>query len=277
MKVKFFDRRVFHKASQTVAAVSSTVSIILLFVDIPAGEKIWTGFVFLGLLLLIYAVVWWRANRIEQITLNIEGSVVNIKTGNIFDEVNLKVIAFNEYMDTLVDDKVIAHGSLNGVFLDSHLDCTVDDLNAYMSAYVFDRDDIVDFDVKREVGKTTKFRLGTICVYKDYLLAAFAKFNEFNEARLTMPEYLEFLINFWDRVNRVYAQKSVSTTIFGSGITRIQGHKNISDEDLLKIMLWTFRVSEMRFKYPAKLTIVISPEKIDQINLFEIASVRNGV
>jgi hypothetical protein len=39
-------------------------------------------------------------------------------------------------------------------------------------------------------------------------------------------------------------------------------------------MLWTFRVSEMRFKYPAKLTIVIHPDKIDQINLFDILTVR---
>lgn len=92
-----------------------------------------------------------------------------------------------------------------------------------------------------------------------------------------MPEYLEFLVNFWDEVNKIYAQKNVSTTIFGSGITRIKGHKNISDEDLLKIMLWTFRISEMRFKYPAKLTIVISADKIEKINLLDIKSVRNGV
>jgi len=92
-----------------------------------------------------------------------------------------------------------------------------------------------------------------------------------------MPEYLEFLINFWDRVNRVYAQKNVSTPIFGSGITRIQGHKKISDEDLLKIMLWTFRISEMRFKYPARLTIIIHKDKIDKINLLDIKSARNGI
>ena len=91
------------------------------------------------------------------------------------------------------------------------------------------------------------------------------------------PDTLEFLINFRDKVNNVYAQKSVTTTIFGSGITRIKGHKTISDEDLLKIMLWTFRISEMRFKYPAKLTIVILKEKIDQISLLDIKSAKNGV
>ncbi len=97
------------------------------------------------------------------------------------------------------------------------------------------------------------------------------------KAVLTMPEYLGFLINFWDKVNNVYAQQSVSVTIFGSGITRIAGHKNIGDEDLLKIMLWTFRISEMRFKYPARLTIIVHKDKIGQINLLDIKSARNGV
>lgn len=92
-----------------------------------------------------------------------------------------------------------------------------------------------------------------------------------------MPEYLSFLINFWDRVNRVYAQKSVSVPIFGSGITRIKEHTNISDEDLLKIMLWTFRISEMRFKYPAKLAIIIHEDKMNTINLLDIKSANNGL
>ena len=83
--------------------------------------------------------------------------------------------------------------------------------------------------------------------------------------------------NFWDKVNRIYAQKSVSVPIFGSGITRIKGHKSIDEEDLLKIMLWTFRISEMRFKHPAKLTIIIHESKIDKINLLELKTARNGL
>ena len=108
-------------------------------------------------------------------------------------------------------------------------------------------------------------------------MTAFSKFDDKDQAWLTMPEYLSFLINFWDRVNRVYAQKCVSVPIFGSGITRIREHKNISDEDLLKIMLWTFRISEMRFKYPAKLTIIIHEGKMDTINLLDIKSANNGL
>ncbi len=92
-----------------------------------------------------------------------------------------------------------------------------------------------------------------------------------------MPEYIEFLINFWDRVNHVYGQKNVNVPIFGSGITRIKEHKNISDESLLKIMLWTFKLSETKFKYPAKLTIVIHKDKIDKINLLDISSIEKGL
>lgn len=135
----------------------------------------------------------------------------------------------------------------------------------------------LEHDEERKTGKTKKFNIGTLCVYDDYLITAFSKFDKNNQARLTMPEYLEFLIKFWDKVNKVYAQKSVSVPIFGSGITRIKEHKKITDEELLKIMLWTFRISEMRFKHPAKLTIVIHEDKIDQISLLDLKLARNGL
>ena len=91
-----------------------------------------------------------------------------------------------------------------------------------------------------------------------------------------MPEYVGFLVKLWDEINSVYAQRSVSVPIIGSGITRIKEHKTISDEELLKIMLWTFRISETRFKHPAKLSIIIHKSKLDQINLFEIKNMQNG-
>ena len=84
------------------------------------------------------------------------------------------------------------------------------------------------------------------------------------------------MITFWDRINRIYAQESVVVPVFGSGITRIKEHKNISDEDLLKIMLWTFKLSEYRFKYPAKLTIVIHEDKIKTVNLLDIKTIEKG-
>lgn len=276
-KVSFLDSRVRDYFLKFTAAVSATLSMVVLFVDIPDQCKPTFGWLFLGALLLAYVAIWIWADNLNHVSIKVEGSEVTIKVGDIFQQPGLKVIAFNEYFDTLVDNKIIAEASLNGIFIRSHLGASPEALDSHIDSYSFERGDALEVNASRESGKTSRYRIGTICVFRDYLLTAFAKFDNGNRAQLTMPEYLEFLITFWDRVNRVYAQQSVSTPIFGSGITRIKGHKNISDEDLLKIMLWTFRISEMRFKYPAKLTIVIHKDKISRINLLDIKGARHGI
>ena len=228
-------------------------------------------------LLVIYVWLWFTSNYLEEVNLNIEGSPVTVKKGDIFKQPGLKVIAFNEYFDTQVDDKIISHQSLNGIFITDHFKGSVPELDKYINEYVFDDDEILGENTARTLGKKIRYDIGTVCVYNNYLLTVFSKFDDQNRAWLTMPDYLTFLIRFWDKVNRVYAQRSVSVPVFGSGITRIKEHKNITDEDLLKIMLWTFRISEMRFKYPAKLHIIIHESKIDRINLLDIKSAKNGL
>jgi len=276
-KVGFFDKRVIENFLKITSGISATLSLVVLFVDIPVECKTTYGWFFVGLLILIYLTIWIWSNNLNKIDINVEGSDVTIKVGDIFLEQGLKVIAFNEYFDTQVDNIIIAEGSLNGIFIKKYLGVPVSELDSHIEHYPFDGSEILESNADRKLGKKVRHQIGTVCVYKDFLLTAFSKFDDDNKAVLTMPEYLEFLINFWDKVNNVYAQQSVSAPIFGSGITRIKGHKNISDEDLLKIMLWTFRISEMRFKYPARLTVVIHKDKIDKINLLDIKSVRNGV
>lgn len=276
-KVSFIDRRVVENFLKITSAISATLSLVVLFVDIPTNCKSTYGWIFVGLLALIYFGIWIWSNNLNKININIEGSEVTIKVGDIFSESGLKAIAFNEYFDTIVDNKIISENSLNGIFINHHCSVQVSELDRHIDNYPFDESEKLGNNAERVVGKKCRYQIGSICVYKNFLLAAFTKFDINNKAVLTMPEYLEFLINFWDKVNNVYGQQSVTTPIFGSGITRIQGHKTISDEDLLKIMLWTFRISEMRFKHPAKLTIVIHKSKIDKINLLDIKSAKNGI
>lgn len=276
-KVSFFDKRVGKIFLQISSVVSGAISLGVIFFDIPALFKSWAALGLVILLALIYVAVWVWSSTLNSIKIDIEGSTVLIKVGDLFHQEGLKAIAFNEYFDTLVDGKVISEQSLNGIFIQKHLSTSIANLDEYIENYNFGSDELIGENLARPAGKKRRYQLGTICVYNEFLLTAFAKFDDQNRASLTMPEFLGFMINFWDRINSVYALKSVSTAIFGSGITRIKGHKNISDEDLLKIMLWTFRISEMRFKYPAKLTIVIHKDKIDQINLLDIKSARNGV
>ena len=223
MKVSIFDKRLISIFLKLTSGLFAVLSAVLIFIDIPDNVRIGFGIAVLLILAIAYKGIWYWAVRLNDISVKIEGSVVNIKVGDIFKQPGLKVISFNEYFDTQVDDQLIAHASLNGLFISHYLDVPVAALDRYIEEYQFDEGDIKSRNEVRQLGKSVRYKLGTICVFNDYILAALAKFDECNRACLTMPEYLEFLINFWDKVNRIYAQKSVSTTIFGSGITRIKG------------------------------------------------------
>jgi hypothetical protein len=280
MKVKILDKGVRNQFWVIFSVISGILSFVLLFNIVPETYKEYLkcfGYITFILLILTYLYLWCRANNLTDVKIDIEGSTVNIKSGDLFAESGFKVIPFNEYFDTIVDEKIIASSSLNGIYINEHLDISVQELNNHIIQNSL-QEDIEDNNVVRRLGgNNVKFKISTIIVYKDFLLTAFAKFDEHNKAVLTMPEYLEFLINFWDRVNRVYAQRSVSVPIFGSGITRIKEHRNISDEDLLKIMIWTFKLSEMKFKHPAKLSIIIHKDKIKTIDLFNLKSTELGL
>ncbi|KAA6322889.1 hypothetical protein EZS27_027616 [termite gut metagenome] len=279
-KVSIWDKRIRTQFWGYFSVISGIISFVFLFDFLPDEYKkynLYIGAICLFILIVIYISIWIWANRLKKIKINIDGSSVIIKEGDLFEEEGYKAIGFNEYFDTQVDNKIISEHSLNGIFIKRICSNNTEELDKYITNQC-NTDDIIEKDVERKRGgKKIKYKLSSIVVYDEYLLTAFSKFDDENRAYLTMPEYIEFLINFWDRVNRIYAQKSVSVPVFGSGITRIKEHKNITDEDLLKIMLWTFKLSEYRFKYPAKLTIIVHKDKIDEVNLLDIESIKKGL
>ena len=107
-----------------IAAIESILAITCISLnDIVQGS--W--FVRLGVIIFAFIVLTCavaiiktcRANK--QITLKIRGIDVVIKEGDIFQEKHWKLIPFNEYFDTRVDDIIIAHNSLNGVFITNYV------------------------------------------------------------------------------------------------------------------------------------------------------------
>ncbi|WP_410523626.1 macro domain-containing protein, partial [Phocaeicola dorei] len=51
--------------------------------------------------------------------IQIDGSSVIIKEGDLFEEEGYKAIGFNEYFDTQVDNRIISEHSLNGIFINT--------------------------------------------------------------------------------------------------------------------------------------------------------------
>ncbi|MEH7036434.1 macro domain-containing protein, partial [Priestia megaterium] len=125
-------------------------------------------------------------------------------------------------------------------------------------------------NVKRELGgNTTRYELGSVFKDSDYFLVAFSKFNERNEANLRLTEYATCLLKFWDEVNALYNQKTVVLPLLGSGITRHTDFR-ATNQELLEVLIWTFKISKVKFKEPSRVRVVIHESQKDDINFYKL-------
>lgn len=273
MKVPFLDKRVRHQYYALLSVISVIASILFLFVDIiPSCKNILFLFV-LVILVIIYFVIWIYSNIRQSIKLKINSSEIEVKFGDIFTEDKaLKVIAFNEYFDTQVDEsgQVVATTTLNGQFIEKFYKYNIVELDDIISGDSYIAEAIVENNPTRKLGKKTKYKLGTICVVEDYLLLALTHFNDKNIAYLEINDYINCLLKFWNEIDRIYAGRVVALPLLGSGITRFKGYENISDQELLELIIWTFKVSRIKFSYPSKVIIVVYHKKIDKVNLLAL-------
>ncbi|MNO25492.1 hypothetical protein D3C76_153320 [compost metagenome] len=202
----------------------------------------------------------------------VNNSIVNIKIGDIFNETDLKVIAFNEYFDTQVDNRIISEKSLNGIFLKNvFTDCGLLDNLINTNDHLNNR--LLESNVDREKGKKNRYRLGTVLELDNYLLTAFSKFDNNNRAYLDINDFVNFLLNFWNEIDMVYSGRSVSIPLLGSGITRIKEYNDITDQELLELLIWSFKISRIKFTYPSLVTIVIHDSKKDKINFYKLKGI----
>ena len=265
MKVKFFDKNLIKKYINMLSIINLFFTSVLIFWDIPQEYKLISFIVFIAINVSIYIFLFVRANKIINVKLDIDGSIVEIKEGDIFKEEGLKVINFNEYFDTKVDNKIIAENTLNGQFIKKYVE-NIEELDNLIDQKL----EKLDYNTNRKDGKKKRYALGEIVEYKDFLITSLSKFDDQNRANLTLKEYIGFLMNFWNSLDVIYANRNVSITIFGSGITRFKEITYISDQELLEIIIWSFKISKVKFKYPTKISIIIPKEKINKINLYKI-------
>ncbi len=268
-KVGIFDKKIVKNYFATVSFISIIFSFVSVIIDIPNESEIKVLIVLSVLLIGIYILMWIIANLKSKAFVEIGNSILEIKIGDIFEEKELKVIAFNEYFDTLVDEKIISSNTLNGIYLNKYI-TDIAELDNEMKNDINLNNKIISTNANRISGKTNKYKIGTIYKKNDYLLTTFSKFDDNNRAHINMNEYMDFLLNFWNEIDIIYAGRSVSIPLIGSGITRFRGYENISDQELLELLIWSFKVSRIKFTYPSKVSIIIHKSKKDKINFFDL-------
>ena len=268
MKVSPFDKRVLNKFYAFLGAISVITSIVFLFAGIEDKDKPIAGAVALGAILLVYIGKLIHANVRRSIRLKINTSEVEVYFGDIFeDTAELKAISFNEYFDTQVDDKIISKRSLHGQFIEKFYAGQVDVLDDIIAADEHLPEMIAGENPTRPAGKKTKYKLGTVCMAEEYLLIALSRFDANNKAFLEISDYISCLLAFWNEVDGVYAGRTLALPVLGSGITRFRDYENISDQELLELIIWTFKLSRIKFTYPSKVKIVVWEKKSEKINL----------
>lgn len=278
IKIKFYDKSLLAKTISFIMFLGSVLSIIALFdANFITNNRCIIIVVCILFIVGYYIINLIRMNVLKSITLSIYGSTFEIKEGNIFENKSLKVINFNEYFDTLVDDRIIAKNSLNGKFICDKLENNVEQLDLEIEKQLIDK--VIEVNKKRKKGKKKKYNLGEVVEYEDYLLTSLTRFTDDNRAVLTLKEYMTFLMNFWDNLDKVYANRSVAITLFGSSsLTRFTDAYEINEQDLIEIIIWTFKISKIKFKYPTKITMVLSNDLISKINLYKIKEMyKNGL
>ena len=269
MKVNFFDIRLLRFTGTFILLEGSILGIVTIFYNdyILEHKKLFI-ILFILVFVIYHTIRYFYYRNLKKLTIKIKNSTFMIKSGDVFEQPELKVINFNEYFDTIVDNKIIAKNSLNGQFILNKVR-DVKKLDSVISESL--KDSIKEFNNERLNGKKIKYELGSIVEYNDYLLTALTKFDNDNRANLSLRDYLMFLMNFWDNLDKIYANRSVCITLFGSSsITRFKDTNDVTDQDLIEIILWSFKVSKIKFKYPTTITLVLTDDLLNKINLYEL-------
>ena len=118
-----------------------------------------------------------------------------------------------------------------------------------------------------------RYESGRIVPNGDELLLAFAKLDKSGAGRLTRDEYLECLSILWEEINIHYGQQDVCIPILGAGLTRFDGGSgaSIPQQELLDMIIWSYKLSSHKIKSPRKLRIIcrrdqeFSLDKIDSL------------
>ena len=269
MKVKLNDRSLWHNFESASSYITGASAFILTFIEFNQEQKTVFLVCCLMMLLFMFVTIWARANTKNVKKIKINNTNLIIKYGDIFKQNGIKVIAFNEFFDTIVDDRIISKNSLNGIYI-SEYSKGADVIDSVVMSESRLAQNITENNVKRlNGGKTTKYKLGSICpVDDDYFLLAFTHFDKEDRAYISAEDYISCLMHMWNELDRYYAGRYISIPLLGNGITRF--NKEMKAQDLLRYIIMTFEISKVKFGNNSSLTIVLSERLKNEINLYNL-------
>ena len=254
MKQKFFDFNLIKTEWNIFSIIATITGFVLAITGVPNNWNIAILIAFIILFIIIYIGIFcyykFWCNHIE---LKIGKVDLNIKIGDIFNENGLKVIPVNEYFDTQADDVIISQNTLHGKYIKEYL--KYNDLNSLNSKI---EESLLNYEFEenphRLNGKKKRYPIGTTININDYILTALTKFDDKNNAYLSMQEYLKFLNDFWNEINRIHNGRVINVPVIGTGISRI--NPVLSQQEYLEQIIWSLKTSSL-ITSRSKINIII--------------------
>lgn len=193
-----------------------------------------------------YAI--FRKNR-KEVSINGSNYKIQVEYGDLLEVTGGKVVIdFDECFTTNVGSAPgdIKPESLCGQYLKKH---PIDDLQG-----LIDKTDVKPAKGKSEYKGKTRYTPGTIIPNNDFLLMAFAKLDRDGLGHLTYEEYTECLNVLWQQIDKYHGTSDVYMPILGSKITRFD--KELNQQELLDIIINSYRLSSKKLREPCRLHIV---------------------
>lgn len=200
---------------------------------------------------IIYAIFLKLRTRI---TIKGQNYCIRVEYGDILKKKKCKrVINFDECFSTQVGNATadINPDSICGQYLILHPNLNMQDL--------IESSQVSPARSRSKHQHRVRYDSGTIIPNGNDLLMAFAKLDEKGKGRFfSRDEYLKCLDLLWKELENHYSEMDVCVPILGAGTTSFDGGDgaSISQQDLLDMMIWSYRLSSHKIKAPHKLCIV---------------------
>lgn len=267
-KIWFFDKCVRDPFWKIATAVLAVLSVGIIAVPAKHQVKVLIGFAII--LVVCYIGVWIWANKKKSIVIKIRNTKIVIKEGDLFEQEGKKVIPVNEYFDTIVGSGIIDPRSLHAQYIRNYAKISPDKLYENIVSELRPAT-IRAVNQKRTPGGQIAYKLGTI--YNDqngFLLVAYSRFDEDNRAFLHSEDIAECYINMWNQIDIHRGSDSISLPVLGSsGIVRSIS-RDYPPQQLIELILWSFRISSINLTRNATLNIVVHSSLVKDVNFLKL-------
>ncbi len=191
---------------------------------------------------------FYRMKR-KKVSISGENYTIQVEYGDLFAVTDGKIIIdFDECFTTKVGNapEEIKPESVCGQYLVRH---SIRDMDAIMNSA-----GVKPAKRKSEYKGQTRYESGIIIPNGDFLLMAFAKLDKDGLGHLTYGEYLKCLDTLWQQIDKYHGTSDVYMPILGSKITRFD--KELTQQELLNIIICSYRLSPKKMRKPYKLHVV---------------------